>query len=312
VRLAFLIIACLWAVPTMASARAVLVVVHGPAVAEDVRGMVIEAMAVRGVRLVRTPDGEICDADPIPCAAAMATRTGADATLRVRVFAGDPRRVQVQLVPGEGDPIEVEIDVTTEDLAAAVATAVDQALDVAPPSVGFLMVRSDPPGASVEIDGERLGSTPLRASLAPGDHDVQLSHPTGSHETTVAIVAEIETSLEHRFGSVPDPADVAPGPRDTRTAPSPFNWIIGGVLAVGGVVTLISPLSTLAREGQCEEAIADVGCQEMVRFGAQSGVLLGVGLAALTAAVLMDAISPIRVQVAAGSDGARLGVEGTF
>lgn len=109
-----------------------------------------------------------------------------------------------------------------------------------------------------------------------------------------------------------DGEEAAAASRPTRTEPSPLNWIIGGALAIAGVVTLVSPLQTLATEGECVELIENVGCVERVQFGAQSGVLLGLGLAAVTAAVVVDAVAPIRVQVEAGATGAFVGVEGRF
>ncbi len=316
VRQALLIIACLSVAPAVANARSVVVVVGDAPDAAALRAIVVEAIAERGVRLVRTPDGEICDAGPVPCAAALAARTGADATLRVDVITGEPVRVRVRLVPAEGDAVEVEEAVADAGLASGVAAAVGRALDVAPPTVGFLLVRTVPTGATVVIDGETIGSTPLRVTLTPGEHEVRLSHAAGGHRSTVTVVAERETSLEPALGVTTEELDgsnaLTPGPRAIRTEPSSFNWIIGGALALGGVVTLISPLSTLAREGQCEEAIQDVGCVERVRFGLQSGFLLGIGLAALVAAVAMDTIAPIRVDVEVDSTGALIGVRGRF
>ena len=313
--LATFIVACLGLAPTTAHARSVVVVVGDAPAPGELRAIVIETIAERGVRLVRTPDGEICDADATPCAAELAARTGADAALRVDVAPGEPPTVRVRLVPAEGDAVDVSESITDDDVEEATRRAVVRALEVAPPAVGFLMIRTDPSGARVEVDGEAHGTTPVRVSLAPGEHDVRLVHAAGTHERTVTVVAEEELAVEADLdapASADDEPVVAPGPRQTRSEPSPFNWIIGGALAIGGVVTLISPLSTLAREGQCEESIENVGCVEMVRFGAQSGVLLGIGLAALIAAVVVDVVAPIRVDVAVGTSSARLDVRGRF
>lgn len=313
---ALAVVLCLLAAPSVASARSVVVLVSERAAdGADLRAIAIEALAERGVRLVRTPDGEICDADPVPCAAELAARAGADATLRVDVVEGEPPQVLVRLVPAEGDAVEQLGDVEDGDVTGAVYAAVGRVLDIAPPAVtGFLLVRTDPPDAHVEVDGEAVGRSPLRVTLAPGPHDVRVRHADGVAEDSVEIVAgrELEWAPElaapAESGDEEDTAQGAP----TRSEPSPFNYLIGGGLALAGVITLISPLSTLAREGQCEEEIEDVGCVEMVRFGAQSGVLLGVGLAALVAAVIFDVTAPIRVDVAVDAESAWLGVRGRF
>lgn len=309
--------ACLLLVPGVASARSLVVVVGDAPDPVELRAIVIEAIAERGVRLVRTPDGEICDADPVPCAAALASRTGADATLRIDVVEG--ARVRVRLVPPEGEATEAEAPIEADDLEAAAVAAVTRALEEAPAAaVGFLLVRSEPSGARVEIDGLSFGTTPLRITLSPGEHEVRLTHPSaGVHEQRVEVFADEETALRPHIGreaqdgeTAAPAAATAPGP--TRSEPSPFNWLIGGALAIGGVVALISPLSTIARDGQCQESIEDVGCVEMVRVGPQTGVLLGVGLAALVAAIVVDAVAPIRVEVSASSEEARVLVGGAF
>ena len=88
--------------------------------------------------------------------------------------------------------------------------------------------------------------------------------------------------------------------------------MLGGALAVAGVLALISPLQTLAQDGQCTEEIENVGCLERVSIGPQTAVLLGVGIAALIAAVIVDAVAPIRVEVAVDAQGAAAFVEGRF
>lgn len=306
---------CLLLAPSIARARSVVVVIGDAPDPAELRAAVIEAIAERGVRLVRTPDGEICDADPVPCAAALAARTGADAALRVDRLDGEPPRVRLRLVGPEGDASEAEEPIAEGDLSGATARALARVLEAAPSQHGFLVVRSIPAGARVEVDGEPRGTTPVRLTLSPGEHSLRLVHPeAGAHEEPVEVVADAEVSVSPRIGAdVPPPeAAVAAAPLARRSEPSPFNWLIGGALAIGGVVALISPLSTIAREGQCEEAIEDVGCVEMVRVGPQTGVLLGVGLALLVSAVVFDAVAPIRVDVTASAEEVRVGVRGTF
>lgn len=296
-----------------ASGQSVVVVVADAPTRAEIRAAVIETIAERGVRLVRTPDGEVCDDDPIECAAELAALTGADATLRIDAEVGDTSRVRVRLVPAEGDAIEASEDVLEADFASAAAAAVATVLSQQRELAGFVLVRSDPPGARVEIDGDDVGHTPLRHTLSPGEHVVRLVHDRGTHEETVTVVASQEVSVEPDLarngaggetGAPPEPL--------TRSEASPLNWIIGAGLAVASVGTLISPLSTLARGGECVDEIEGVGCVEQVRFGVQSGVLLGVGITGLLAAVIVDALAPIRVDVMVGRRGAGATVAGSF
>lgn len=61
----------------------------------------------------------------------------------------------------------------------------------AAPSGGTLAVQSDPPGAGVWVDGERVGETPLRlAGLAPGQHHIAIAAPGRARFTEeVEVVA---------------------------------------------------------------------------------------------------------------------------
>lgn len=299
---------------TPAHAQSVVVIVGDAPSPAELRAAVIETIAERGVRLVRTPDGDACGEDIVECAADLAARTGADATLWISVEIGETSRVRVHLVPAEGTPVEVTEDVADADFASAAAAAVVSVLSMTREDAGFILVRSTPRGADVSIDGEPIGHTPVRHTVAPGEHTVRIDDAAGTHEETVTVRSNEETSIERdlsRSGDTSESRGARPE-RTTRSEASPFNWLIGGALAVAGVATLISPLSSLAREGECVEAIEHVGCVEQVHFGEQSGILLGVGLAALVAAVIFDAISPIRVDVEVSAGGAAASLMGRF
>ncbi len=309
-------------IPGAAAAQSAVVLVPEVDAAADslerARAGAIEALAERGVRLVRAPDGEPCE--EAECAARMVEQTGTDyvalVTLEVREDGGE--RVRVQIVRATGEPGTAVADVGEAGVADAAAAALGTALDAhARSGSGFLLVRTDPPGARVEIDGESAGQSPLRRMVSAGEHRVRVVPSSGEpRERRVSVRALEETRVvfdrRGRDGDEDEEGEEAAAPRTTRTEPSPLNWIIGGGLAIGGVVALISPLQTLATEGECVALIENVGCAERVSFGAQSAVLLGIGLAALTAAVIVDAVAPIRVQVEAAPTGAALRVQGRF
>jgi hypothetical protein len=316
-----LVVASLLLAPALARAESAVVLVPEAAVdaaaLERARSAAIETLAERGVRLVRAPDGEPCES--ARCAAAIAAQTGADFVVLVLVEAREDggSRVRASVVRASGAPRDASADVGDAGFGAATSAALEAALaGERDRRLGFLMVRTDPPGARVEIDGEPAGESPLRRMVAPGEHRVRVWPARGeASERTVTVRPVEETALELDLEA--DDEEAGPSDAPARTEPSPLNWLIGGGLAIGGVVALVSPLQTLATEGQCVDLIEDVGCVERVQFGAVSGVLLGVGLAALIAAVVVDVVAPIRVEVgvsvdAAGRAGATLELEGRF
>lgn len=87
----------------------------------------------------------------------------------------------------------------------------------------------------------------------------------------------------------------------TTTEPHFANWLIGGGLVAGGLVALVSPIHTLARQGECTDmgGLSDGWCRSGVSFGTQSGVLLGVGLGAIVGGAVFMLLSPFQTQVQA-------------
>ena len=172
------------------------------------------------------------------------------------------------------------------------------------------MVRTTPPGARVVIDGEPAGHSPLRRMLAPGVHRVRIVPESGEpREHRIEVRPVEETALEVDLTEA-EPTLATPSP--SASEPSPLNWLIGGGLALGGVALLVSPLQTLATEGECVDLIENVGCVERVRFGPLSGVLLSLGIASLAAAVVFDVVAPIRVNVQVGTEAGMVQLEGRF
>ena len=88
------------------------------------------------------------------------------------------------------------------------------------------------------------------------------------------------------------------------------NWVLGGGLALLGVGLAISPIWTLATEGQ----VTDRGAAgtDTVVFGPVSGTLMALGAASFIAGVVVLILHPITEHVRVGVGVARLSVEGTF
>jgi hypothetical protein len=82
-----------------------------------------------------------------------------------------------------------------------------------PPTEGVLVVDSDPVGATVRIDGEPRGVTPLSVTLAAGPHLLTLEHEDVVEETAVEIEAGARASRHVTWTELPAPP------------PPPWGWI---------------------------------------------------------------------------------------
>lgn len=315
--LRWLLAAFLLLFPALAHAESAIVLVPDAPVGSDalerVRSAAIEVLAERGVRLLRAPDGEVCDA--ARCAAALGEQAGASLVVLVLVEATDDgAAVRARVVrPGDSQRHEARARVGDSGFGPASAAALARALESAGDRrLGFLMVRTTPSGAAVEIDGEPAGTSPLRRMVTPGEHRVRVVRADGQAREQTAVVRPVtESAVEIDFAEEQDLEDTS-SEAATESQPSPLNFLIGGGLAIAGVAALISPLQTLATEGECVDEIENVGCVERVQFGAVSGVLLGVGLAALIGAVIVDVVAPIRVDVVVGAERGMLQIRGQF
>ncbi len=99
-----------------------------------------------------------------------------------------------------------------------------------PPTTGALQVSSSPSGATVHLDGQGIGITPLlRQSVAPGIHTVQLSLAGHTSETRQVVVsagqtATVNVMLAPSAVNVPPVADyIYTPPSPTTGTPITFN-----------------------------------------------------------------------------------------
>jgi hypothetical protein len=87
------------------------------------------------------------------------------------------------------------------DSAAAEETSIERSMPAAPAS-GSLSIISDPPGATVILDGTERGVTPLKlAEIAPGSHRLQLTGQGGTVSRTVSIAAGEEARVDEAIFS---------------------------------------------------------------------------------------------------------------
>jgi hypothetical protein len=144
-------------------------------------------------------------------------------------------------------------------------------------------VQSRPPGATVKVDGEDMGTTPTTIDLPPGSHTIEL-HKDGfaSASRTVELEPGMRTTSEMRL--VPD----ATGP--TRRAK-----IVGGTLLGVGLASMIGGIVMVAIDGReyrkrCDGSDVDVDgdCRFVYRLKwpgaamvAAGAALAGVGITVL-------------------------------
>jgi hypothetical protein len=63
-------------------------------------------------------------------------------------------------------------------------------------SLGVLVVSSEPSGATVNVDGQPAGRSPITLRLAPGTHRVGVWDGTRWHDETVLVTTdEVHTSI---------------------------------------------------------------------------------------------------------------------
>ncbi len=283
---------------------------------------VTRALAGSGVTVIAAPDAQrrmvgepFAECNALECGAEVVRSLGVDYVVLVTVWAprGSPTSVVVTLI-GAGDSAAgdapVEGDVTTAALSAlTTATQRWQASQM-----GFIAVTSQPEGAAVEVDGRLVGQTPLRHLVAAGQRRVRI-HLEGYD--TVEQTVRVEPTQEHPVDVTLAPAtagehhDEQPG-GGTYTEPHFANWIIGSALVAGGIAALISPIVTLATEGDCTDPVSSGWCRSVVSFGPQSGVLMGVGIAAIVGGAVFMIAQPIQITTAVTPSSAMVQLRGTY
>ena len=153
----------------------------------------------------------------------------------------------------------------------------------AAPAAGWLLVRSEPPGATVTVDGVDRGRTPLALSDMRFDtYRVEVSREGFRSEATqlaltpAATVASIQIELQQ--GADPPPAPVV-GALRVESRPPGATVVIDGREA-GTTPTVVSDVAAGARSVRLElagyqpwETTVDVPASDQVRVGASLDLL---------------------------------------
>lgn len=283
-----------------------------------------QGIAVRTVttRPTKNPAELTSDCVQVICAATMLTAQRIDLAVAIAVWQGeDGPQTNVTLVDASGNKYPGYALIIGDDAPTAARAALLEARSLHLLGPGpWIHVRGTPAGADVIIDDKTVGVLPYRGPLAPGDHRVEIRAPGfGAKQLPVAVPFE-STNITQVQLDLPSQAPV-PLPEATHTtdppqaddyslddpavadAPSPWNFVLGGVLAAGGVALMtIQPIPDAIEDGDC----ADSECKRKYAFGSESALKIGVGAVLAAAGVTVMIWQPLRVDVHADGESASL------
>lgn len=304
---------------------------------EQVQAIVTEELREHGNVVLAPRDAQLRmigqpmrDCAAIDCAAAVNRflGTGFAVLTEIAWVGGRVTMVNIALIGlDDGESVGGQAEVVAGDVAAATRAAFQAAWDRwAAAQQGYVVVTTTPPGAFIELDGSSLGRSPIRRLTRAGVHTLRATlegYRSVTREITIDRHEEREIAITLTPGEGDDPTggeggsgagDVVSGPGGgeprpaTREEPHWANYLIGGALIAGGVGALVSPIWTLAEEGDPWND-SDT---EYVSFGAQSGVLMGVGIAAIIGGTVFMIASPITTTVSVTPTSAGVSVSGSF
>jgi hypothetical protein len=256
----------------------------------DAGAALVAALVAEGVRVRGPADTEaLLVGDPLAacagldCAGNVARRLGVDVVVVLSVFGSAARAesVTVALATADGLSFGGEADVDAETpLDRAVAAALAEArIRLGAGTRGTLRVETTPPGATVHIDGEFRGETPIFRAIEPGAHRVVVSQPGRVSETREVVVQlHEETAIALTLAPVP----LAP----SREEPASRPWLGPLVLGGAGAALLAFDLASLATLGCSEEGPGGACRREIVVDPLPFGLYAGLGGGALVGALL--------------------------
>lgn len=326
-----LLIACLcFGSSTIARAESAAVLPHaGDTRLETARAAahraVIEALREQGLavraltpKATKNPAELHSDCAQVTCAPSVLAAHGIDLAVAIAVWNGeDGPQTNVTLIDALGRKYPGYAIVVSDDAAAAGRAALLEARSLHLLGPGpWIHVRGAPVGAAVMLDDRAVGILPYRGAISPGDHQLEVrADGYGAKRQPIVIPLEPTTTarIELELAREGDPTAVAsssePPPvndyvqDDPAQAPpdraSPWNYVIGGVLAAGGVMlATIEPIQTISKDGDC----ANDACSERYAIGGETALKIGAGVLLAGAGVTVMIWQPLRVEADIGED----------
>ncbi|MCC6750841.1 MAG: PEGA domain-containing protein [Deltaproteobacteria bacterium] len=175
------------------------------------------------------------------------------------------------------------------DLAASALRAKAKASSQAP---GRVLVKSEPPGALIRVDGQPVGRTPQELELSAGAHKIEAeASGYAPARRSVTVVAGVQERLE--VALVP----ASSGNRALRA----WGWgtLAAGVAAVG-VGSILAAFNGMGKDCQTSTTVPGEQCPRQVSTAVPGWILVGTGAAlSVTGIVLV-----VRARRFACADGA--------
>lgn len=148
---------------------------------------------------------------------------------------------------------------------------------------GTLHIESNPPAATVSLEGRVLGQTPLERVTLSGSHKITIEKAGFEpYESTLSVAAgaTAQISAELLPTALPPPIAMRTIPGESKGSRI-TRWVLGGLgLGVGLTLTGLGA-SALAQNGACGDRPApnqDAPCELLYNTGTVGGALLGTGI----------------------------------
>jgi len=319
--IAVLIAGCVsWSFRSSARAETAAVLPHaGDTRLEPARNVahraVVEALREQGFavrtltpRPTKDPAELQSDCSQVTCAPAMLTAHAIDLAVAIAVWSGeDGPQTNVTLIDALGRKYPGYAIIVGDDAAVAARAALLEARSLHLLGPGpWIHVRGAPAGATVILDDKTVGVLPYRGALSPGDHELELrAEGYASKRQPIVIplepttTARIEVELLAETSSAPPPVATsedyfAEDPaRASRDQASPWNFVLGGVVAAAGVaLATIEPIQTIAQDGDC----ANDACSKHYAIGGNTALKIGAGTLLAAAGFTIMIWQPLRVE----------------
>jgi len=293
-------------------------------------GLRDQGFAVRALtpRATKNPAELQSECALITCAPAVLAAHQIEIAAGIAVWqAEDGAQVNVTLVDALGRKYPGYAIIVNDDAAAAARAALLEARSLQLLGPGpWIHVRGAPAGAVVSLDGKPVGVLPYRGAVSPGDHQLEVKaegyaakrmpivitlEPTTTARVELQLEPERPTTHARTDQSPPLATDyVADDPARAFTdQASPWNFIVGGVLAAGGVaLATIEPIQTISKDGNC----ANTACTERYSAGAETALKIGAGALLAAAGVTLMVWQPLRIEAHATPDRAVMRAQLTF
>jgi hypothetical protein len=280
---------------SLASARAVAgpsvavfgLELHGevpPPVQQVLAGRLAKGLADSGMAVVALDRVRATLGDPSGRCASEECRRSAAGKLACRyvvggAVAGEDRSYDIELWLADGysgraiASVKQRCDICGLNAVAEkielAASALAAKLEAAATAPGRLVVHTDPPGATIVVDGDAVGPAPREIELPAGTHEIAADAPGHIRTTrTVTSVAGVQERLELRL--IPQASG------STRR-------VLGWVSVAAGIASLGAGIALFAINGQTSGCADFPGgkCAEERRTIAPASVLTALGVVAI-------------------------------